>query len=170
MSAVTDLHDYVTGLICNVSRGERLPAGATRRQLAELLTAAYREIGPAALKAWKPDLDAVQLAVEGLLPTLDGPRAEDAMRRAEDAVAALLPLQAAIGQTGATTAGADLTEGETAILEALREAGEPLIGKEVARRAGLDVETVKQYLRPRNTLCKSGLIIKARRGYVAGKV
>jgi len=70
-------------------------------------------------------------------------------------------LQFCVGSSGS------LTEGETDILEALREAAEPLQARQIAPAAGLDVETVKQYLRPQNPLRKIGLVNKVRRGYIA---
>src|SRR5262245_26626503 len=65
-----------------------------------------------------------------------------------------------------------LTAGETDILEALRQASEPLRAHQIALAAGLGVETVKQYLRPKNTLRTTALVNHTRQGYVAtrGKV
>jgi DNA-binding CsgD family transcriptional regulator len=61
----------------------------------------------------------------------------------------------------------DLTAGEENILATLRASAEPLYAREIASKAGLDVETVKQYLRHKRPLRDSGLIVKTRRGYAA---
>jgi len=66
-----------------------------------------------------------------------------------------------------------LRPGERDILEALRQARKPLIAREIAKKAGLDVETVKRYLRPKSPLRANGLIDHVpASGYVAlpGKV
>jgi hypothetical protein len=65
-----------------------------------------------------------------------------------------------------------LGPGERDVLEALREAGEPLRAEDIAPAAGLAKEYVKQLLRPKNTLRGAGLVKRTPVGYVAtvGKV
>ena len=60
-----------------------------------------------------------------------------------------------------------LRPGETYILEVLRQTQKPLLAKEIAKKAGLNVETVKQYLRPRSPLRGNGLVAKTPEGYLA---
>jgi hypothetical protein len=65
------------------------------------------------------------------------------------------------------TASLDLTEGEESILRALRNADRPLRGKEIARMVGLEDDTVRAYLGPRDQLRRFGLICKVSQGYIA---